>query len=1001
MSESKSRNLEISRIADSEEISFEGFETGMERAGDGSASELRLLHENSEHSWSSGSMRSVEMISVDQPDAPGTIYETGAVQSLPDAPGTIYETGTVQSLPDAPETIYEVPETVGGLTSEPIIYTSPEGGAHARGCACGSCCESNDGHDGHNHAYEVDFIVEPKVDLHTGEVMSFNTVRVLRVPGFEGEEGAVSGMDQPPTIYETNPSVSDLDAPDIILTTPSAAPTAPPTIYETGDDIVTSPPQMPLETGTNTMFVLTDTSGGNASPGTDAGDAFQMAADLWSLILGDDVTVNLDVGFASLNPGVLASAGSETVVVSYAAVAAALGADATSADDTSAVANLVGGNFIDFETLDPNGVAIFDNNDSNNNQFLSINKANAKALGITRDANGNSLATGRDANITFSSNFTWDFDPTDGIAAGAQDFVGVAFHEIGHALGFTSGVDLVDIFHGGSGTGQFDLNNFAIHSVLDLFRFSSTGTLDFRPGGSEYFSVNNGATNLGGFSTGRQQGDGQQASHWKDGQGIGIMDPTANPAGNVNYFTNLDLRAFDAIGWDLNVNNVVSNFPTGGSATGTSAADIMVGAASADTFLGASGDDVLVGNGGDDLLIGGAGGDRLIGGDNSTIGTTAAPGVGDTASYSSSSAAVTVSLLTGTGIGGDAAGDTLIEIENLFGSVHADSLTGDNNANAIDGFNGNDTLDGGGGNDFLQGGNGDDRLIGGEGADDLNGGTGLRDVADYSASDAGVDVGVDNGAVNLGGHAEGDVLLFGGIEDLIGSSFDDTLTGNSVRNNLYGGNGNDTLIAGDNDDELYGELGDDTLIGGRGADIIDGGANGLKGDTASYSDSDLRITANLTSGTATGSGHGAGDTLINIENLFGSRFNDSLTGDVNANTLNGFLGNDDMFGLGGNDTLIGGSGNDRLNGGTGNDTLNGGADSDTFVYTDLAFGRDTIIGWQNGQDLLDLSALGLDETDFTISQVGANTVLTLTSDTNQTITLVGINAATIDGLDFV
>src|SRR5205085_11783157 len=101
------------------------------------------------------------------------------------------------------------------------------------------------------------------------------------------------------------------------------------------------------------------------------------------------------------------------------------------------------------------------------------------------------------------------------------------------------------------------------------------------------------------------------------------------------------------------------------------------------------------GGGGDDQLRGGAGADVLDGGAGSDI-----------ANYQGSAAAVTVDLLAHTATGGDAQGDVLTSIENLYGSSNDDHLTGDNGANAIGGKNGNDTLVGNGGDDAMNGENG-------------------------------------------------------------------------------------------------------------------------------------------------------------------------------------------------------------------------------------------------------------------------------------------------------
>ena len=164
------------------------------------------------------------------------------------------------------------------------------------------------------------------------------------------------------------------------------------------------------------------------------------------------------------------------------------------------------------------------------------------------------LSSGADGEIAFSTAFTYDFNPNDGITAGSFDFVGLAVHEIGHILGFTSGVDVLD---GNSPpvNGPFSDDQFPFVNTLDLFRYSADSrsagaiidwTADNR---AKYFSLDRGATNIALFSNGVNFGDGRQASHWKDDSGLGIMDPTAAPGEGLAISEN-DLRGFDVIGWN-------------------------------------------------------------------------------------------------------------------------------------------------------------------------------------------------------------------------------------------------------------------------------------------------------------------------------------------------------------------------------------------------------------------------------------------------------------------
>ncbi len=463
--------------------------------------------------------------------------------------------------------------------------------------------------------------------------------------------------------------------------------------------------------------------------------------------------------------------------------------------------------------------------------------------------------------------------------------------------------------------------------------------------------------------------------------------------------------------------------------TGGVGDDRLFGSAGNDALTGGVGDDRLVGGAGNDILEGGAGADRVVGGEGS-----------DTASYAGSAgdtdgAGVVVNLLAGSATGNDAEGDILVGIENLEGSAHKDTLTGDTADNTLKGLAGDDRLFGGAGNDILEGGAGDDRLFGGAGDDILEGGAGAdrfvggvgTDTASYErategANGVGVTVSLVAGATNTGEHVVGDT--FAGIENLRGSAFGDTLTGNAEANRLEGGAGADRLEGGDGLDTasyassgdedtngegvkvslvagatntgehaegdvlfdienlvgsdykdtltgnaeanvLVGRDGDDTLVGGGGNDRLFGGA-GV--DTASYAGAANGVVVNLLSGSASGS-DAEGDILVGIENLEGSAHKDALIGDTADNTLKGNGGDDRLVGGDGVDTLNGGDGADILVGGLGNDFLQGGSGTDNYIFAG-SFGEDTIQGDTDGGNLQFRQATGFGDLSFL--RVGLN-----------------------------
>lgn len=313
----------------------------------------------------------------------------------------------------------------------------------------------------------------------------------------------------------------------------------------------------------------------NVTPGTAAFRGFRAAANFWERVITTNSTVNLNVGFSALGAGILGSTGSTTNGVFLEPFANILHSQASSNLDRIAAANRqsfkpsVDGdgrgayNFlISGPRADGTGVAInplqtvLDADGSRNNNSLSVNTSVLKALGLTPTYTGANLANQIDGSVQFSSNFAFDFDPTNGIDPNSFDFVAVAIHEIGHALGFRSGVDVYDGNTGFTG----NLNTFTFLTQLDLFRYTAESTAlganDVQIGGTPYFSIDGGRSIFqeGLFSTGVRFGDGRQASHFKDApageEQLGLLDPTIG-RGQQGIITSLDLAAFDAIGYTI------------------------------------------------------------------------------------------------------------------------------------------------------------------------------------------------------------------------------------------------------------------------------------------------------------------------------------------------------------------------------------------------------------------------------------------------------------------
>jgi len=353
-----------------------------------------------------------------------------------------------------------------------------------------------------------------------------------------------------------------------------------------------------------------------------------------------------------------------------------------------------------------------------------------------------------------------------------------------------------------------------------------------------------------------------------------------------------------------------------------------------------------------------AGDDTVIGNGNTRV------------SFGLAREAVTVDLALGVVSGGASVGnDTIVGGVNAArGSNFDDTLIGTAFNNTLDGGNGDDLLIGGAGNDTLLGQLGNDTLRGEAGNDFLNGGfvadsqsdTGLqdRDWADYSDSPGPVNVNLATGFAE-DGHGSFDNLF--GVEGVIGSANDDVLIGSA------------------NFAEFF--------RGGAGDDLIDGS---FGFDDASYADATGPITVNLAAGTVVGDASVGSDTLIGVETVEGTDYDDNFTAGLffspslpggfllNFNAFEGRAGNDMITGNGATRVdyssatagvlvdLVAGTGSGDAS--VGNDTFTGVNAARGSDYADTLLGGNPLNSFESfdgrgGDDWLD-GGIGYDRADY-------------------------------------
>jgi len=449
-----------------------------------------------------------------------------------------------------------------------------------------------------------------------------------------------------------------------------------------------------------TINITWDSSVASAPSGFTA--AVTAAVQYLESLFSNPVTVSIDVGYGevmgnALGSNTLGASESYLSSYSYGTLVSALGADATSSADASAVASLPA-------TSPVNGT------------FWTTN-AQAKALGL---ASG----TGLDGYVGFSSSLPFTYGDTNGVASGTYDFNGVALHELTEVMG--------RMLLTGSTVGA-TANSYMLY---DLFHYAAPGVRDLSASTPGYFSANGGTTALAAFNT----VSGGDAGDWASSVTNDSVDAFSN-SGVVNSFSSADQTALDVLGWNLASSGIApspapspsptpSPSPPVVAPTGVSIAPVTSGLASLGAASGLAANARLTavaetgGTSGDTFTytLGGTGAAAfgLSSGNNAAILSAGASGVAGAVNGRAYGLTLTANDTTnGTSspaksmevVVGSAGRDT-IQVESLVGTLNAATPT------FIDGLGGGDTINGSGmtGTLFIASGVGADHLTGGSGA---------------------------------------------------------------------------------------------------------------------------------------------------------------------------------------------------------------------------------------------------------------------------------------------
>lgn len=489
-----------------------------------------------------------------------------------------------------------------------------------------------------------------------------------------------------------------------------------------------------------------------------------------------------------------------------------------------------------------------------------------------------------------------------------------------------------EIFVGGAGSDTFDISGTSVGtSTINL----TDGTFAYTPGGAGPISLSSVENAIGSAGADTLIGSAEANSlYGLSGSdslyGLDGNDVLDGGLGNdlLDGGAGTDTASYAAAAAAVTVSLAITTAQATGSAgsdtltgienlTGSAYADTLTGDAGANNISGGAGNDTLNGGDGNDVLSGDTGADVMAG------------GLGDDVYYVDNSSDKVVE--SSTGGTGDRINSSVtytlagryVETLSLLGSANIDAtgnsqaqtLNGNSGNNLLSGLAGNDALNGNAGVDTLDGGDGDDVLDGGTGADILTGGLGndtfyVDNVADdvVETSTGGTDDRIFSSvSYTLTGRTV-ETLTLTGTAAL-------SATGNSLAQTLVGNSGDNLLSGLDGNDILNGGAGNDVLDGGNGDDTLDGGTGS---DTATYAAATAGVTVSLAVAGAQATGGAGSDTLISVENLAGSAFNDTLTGNSGANVLDGGAGADILTGGDGNDIFyVDNVGDDVVEGSTG------------------------------------------------------------------------------------